>query len=191
MNIQHPFSKDGHRPARFTADAYVQSRALINQLFDKTELLDGVIYEMPADGPRTIEWNTALNMWLVRALPEQFHVVPDKTLKLAEYWAPTPDFHVIPADTPITSLQPADVALLIEVSDTTLHYDLGEKAEKYAEHGIHEYWVIDPEEKCLYAHHLREDGGYGAPKKLGFTDTMTATHIPGLALRMADLPRIS
>jgi Uma2 family endonuclease len=36
-----------------------------------------------------------------------------------------------------------DVLLLIEVSDSTLRYDLEDKARLYATHGIPEYWVVD------------------------------------------------
>ena len=38
---------------------------------------------------------------------------------------------------------PAEIALLVEVADTTLAFDLGEKALKYAQAGINEYWVLD------------------------------------------------
>ncbi|MFZ4082118.1 MAG: Uma2 family endonuclease [Pirellula sp.] len=37
----------------------------------------------------------------------------------------------------------ADVLLLIEVSDTSLASDLQEKADMYAQAGVHEYWVVD------------------------------------------------
>lgn len=36
-----------------------------------------------------------------------------------------------------------DTLLLIDVSDTTLRYDLEKKARLYAKHGIREYWVVD------------------------------------------------
>jgi Uma2 family endonuclease len=36
-----------------------------------------------------------------------------------------------------------DVYLIIEVAETSLDYDLGEKAELYAEAGIVDYWVVD------------------------------------------------
>jgi Uma2 family endonuclease len=35
------------------------------------------------------------------------------------------------------------VALLVEVSDTTLDLDLGPKLRIYAEAGVPEYWVVD------------------------------------------------
>jgi Uma2 family endonuclease len=39
--------------------------------------------------------------------------------------------------------RPADVLLLIEVSDTTVAYDRGIKLDLYAKHGITEVWIVD------------------------------------------------
>ena len=36
-----------------------------------------------------------------------------------------------------------DVLLVIEVSESTLRFDLGEKADLYAEAGIEDYWVMN------------------------------------------------
>lgn len=38
---------------------------------------------------------------------------------------------------------PADVLLLIEVSDSTLRYDRDVKVPLYARHGIPEVWIVD------------------------------------------------
>ncbi len=54
----------------------------------------------------------------------------------------------------------ADVLLLIEVADTTLHLDLGEKAALYAEAGIPEYWVVDIESRRLLVHRQPAGGEY-------------------------------
>ncbi len=191
MNIQRSIQPDQIRPARFTAEAYVDARELINRLFEKTELRDGVIYEMPADGPLTTQWNNVLARWLHTNLTDDYIITADKTLKTLKDWAPTPDLFVTPVTIDEFSVWAKDTLLLIEISDTTLEGDLGEKADAYVEADVREYWVIDPNSKTLYAHHLREDGTYGPPHQVGFTDTITAQHIPGLTLRMADLPRIS
>ena len=37
----------------------------------------------------------------------------------------------------------ADISLVIEISDTSLVFDLGEKLALYKSAGIQEYWVID------------------------------------------------
>lgn len=191
MNIQRFTPPDRPRPARFTTEAYIAGRSVINQLFEKTELLDGVIYEMPADGPLTTKWNNALLRWLFGALGDDFVITPDKTLKAGELWAPTPDIFVHAAELDEADVWAKDTLLVVEVSDTTLEYDLGEKASMYADHGVREYWVVDPNAKCIHVHHRGADGHYGAPERVGFEDTLNARHIPGLTLRLADLPRIS
>ena len=38
---------------------------------------------------------------------------------------------------------PEDIHLVIEVAETSLEYDLGDKAELYAAAGIRDYWVVD------------------------------------------------
>lgn len=192
MNIQRSDTPpDTLKRHKITYDEYLKYWSeYLHRVCEKTELLDGVIHEIPADGPLTIEWNNSLADWLYASLPASVRVTVDKTLRLSAAWAPTPDFYLYPDGTPIADLQPRDIPLIIEVSNTTLTYDLGGKADTYARHGIREYWVIDPNSKILYAHQLGEDGAYGEPAEIGFTDTITAKHIPGLTLRMADLPRM-
>jgi Uma2 family endonuclease len=34
--------------------------------------------------------------------------------------------------------------LIVEVSDTTLHFDRDVKAKLYARHGVRELWIVDP-----------------------------------------------
>ena len=40
--------------------------------------------------------------------------------------------------------------MLIEIANTTLGYDLGEKKQAYAKAGILEYWVVDVENRQIY-----------------------------------------
>lgn len=47
----------------------------------------------------------------------------------------------------------SEVALLMEVADSTLAYDLGEKAAIYAAARVREYWVADLNEGVLVVHH--------------------------------------
>jgi Uma2 family endonuclease len=40
--------------------------------------------------------------------------------------------------------------LVVEVlSDTTRRRDLGPKREAYARHGVREYWIVDPDDRCI------------------------------------------
>ncbi len=53
-----------------------------------------------------------------------------------------------------------DVLLLIEVSDSSLEYDLGEKLELYAKAGITDYWVVDLIERAVVVHRKPQRGKF-------------------------------
>ncbi len=50
---------------------------------------------------------------------------------------------------------------VVEVaSPSTRRMDLEDKAQEYAQAGVPEYWVLDPEEPALYQHVLGDEGAY-------------------------------
>jgi Uma2 family endonuclease len=184
---------DWPRPLHFTAQAYVEARGTINRLWPKTELRDGVILEMPADGPLTKKWNNVLARWLHTSLDERYIITADKSLLASDDWVPTPDLYVQPADIDEFAVRARDTLLLIEVADTTIGDDLGEKARRYARAGVREYWVVDPQARCVHVHRLGEGAadGYGPARVVAFDEAVSAQLIPGLTLKLSDLPRIS
>jgi len=56
--------------------------------------------------------------------------------------------------------QPGDIRLLVEVSDSTLHYDLNVKGPLYARAGVAEYWVLDVTGRELVVHRGPINGRY-------------------------------
>jgi Uma2 family endonuclease len=54
----------------------------------------------------------------------------------------------------------ADVFLLLEVSDSTLRYDVDVKVPLYARHGVPEVWVIDLKHHTLHVYRSPVQGGY-------------------------------
>ena len=178
---------------RFTvAEARAAAEAGVFGPWPKLELIDGEILVVPADRGRTINWNIAINRWLTVGLANRpdLAIVPDKTLILSDYDAPSPDFYVFPsriADP--TEVRGPDVLLVIEVSDSSLGADLGAKAALYGLFGVREYWVVDCADRRLHVHRLGAEG-YGAPALFGPEETVAAALIPGLTLRLADLTRV-
>jgi Uma2 family endonuclease len=67
------------------------------------------------------------------------------------------------------------VALLVEVADSSLAYDLGEKKAAYARAGIPEYWVVDLRHDVVVV--CREPLRYDA------TYSSESRHGPGTTLR--------
>ena len=56
--------------------------------------------------------------------------------------------------------QAEDLALIVEVSDTTLRFDLTVKAKLYARASIQEYWTVDINGRRLIVHREPRGGTY-------------------------------
>src|SRR5262249_25333045 len=146
------------------------------------ELIDGVIYKMPADGPRTIDWNAKLARRLYDVVSKALTIVPDKTLDLSPYGGPKPDFYIHDRAS-AEDVNGRNVLLVIEVSDTTLNWDRDVKTRIYAEGGVREYWLVDCVHRQIRVHRLA-GGRYGEPRILGFDETAEALLVPGLTVRL-------
>ncbi|MEO0354290.1 MAG: Uma2 family endonuclease [Cyanobacteria bacterium P01_A01_bin.3] len=48
--------------------------------------------------------------------------------------------------------KPEDIFLLVEISNSTVEYDLGTKVGLYASSGIKEYWVVGLPNKQVWLH---------------------------------------
>lgn len=54
----------------------------------------------------------------------------------------------------------SDLLLLVEVSDSSLRFDRGEKARLYAEAGIKDYWIANVKAQAIEVHRNPRDGVY-------------------------------
>ena len=68
---------------------------------------------------------------------------------------------------------PGDIALILEVSDSTLDHGLGPKAQLYARAGIPEYWVIDVKGCLIYQHREPSADGYASLRVVASADTLS------------------
>jgi Uma2 family endonuclease len=113
---------------------------------DRTELIEGEIVDMPPIGSAHADVVRLLTQRLLAAVADAGVVSAQLPVRLSRRSEPQPDLAVLrPRAEGYRRAHPTavDVLLLIEVSDTTLRYDLGRKARLYATHGIAEYWVVD------------------------------------------------
>ena len=182
------------RPIRFTPEDYY---ALADQglLRTPTELVDGQIIEMP---DRFYPEAAAVGR-IFHPLRAAWHdeelVVMTMTNAFPSGWNPRPDiavYDVMPPRHPLDTDRFPMPRLVVEVSDTTLDYDLGEKADRYAAEGVAEVWVGevsdgDPAGRRL--HVLRGPGptGYRDRAALGPGESASPLCIPALALAAIDL----
>lgn len=186
-----PLRQADYVPHKLTVDDAVQLEHSGSFGHAKAELIDGVIYLMPMDGELHQDWTAALGRWLFGALGPEYVIMPGTTLRLGPHDGPSPDWYVFSAELETARVHGADVLLCIEQSDSSLSRDLQFKADLYARNGVREYWVIDLKARRLHRHRDPSPEGYrDIPPPFGPEDRVEALLIPGLSLRMADLPRV-
>lgn len=172
------------RPHRLTVhDYYRMAEVGLLSPDDRVELIEGEIIEMPPIGDRHADVVRVLNKRLIRAVGDTAEVSCQLPVRLSLRSEPQPDFAIIRAGEGRYRKHPrsSDVLLLIEVSDSTLRYDLGKRASLYAAHGIPEYWVFDLQHNRVWRHR--------APKGREYTQRDEATEgvlpLPALDAELA------
>lgn len=127
---------------------------------DRLELIDGEILVVSPEGPRHASTIDLTRRALERVLPQGFFVRPGHPLAADDRSLPEPDLLVVPGD-PADYLDrhpgPEDAVFVVEVSQSSLAFDLERKLRLYARIGVPEYWVIDLVNRCVHVH--REPAG--------------------------------
>ncbi len=118
---------------------------------DPVELLEGLlVYKMPKKPPHTLTTDLTRES-LARLLPPGWHVKGEAPIT-TEDSEPEPDVTVIRGarrDYSERHPGPGDIALVIEVADTTLRRDRGLKKRLYARAGIPVYLIINLPERQI------------------------------------------
>lgn len=112
----------------------------------RVELLEGVIVEMTPIGPEHCYATSRLTRTLRAMLePHGWHVEEQWPIGLPES-RPQPDVVVVQGSLQAHARRiptAAEVALAVEVSDSTLPADRAHKALLYAAAGIGQYWIVN------------------------------------------------
>ena len=92
---------------------------------------------------------------------------PEQPVRIPEFDEPEPDISVVrgtSADYRRRIPAPADVAMLVEVSETTLAQDRGEKRAVYARAGIPVYWIVNLVDRQIEVYTRPTGGRYRSRK---------------------------
>lgn len=131
-----------------------------------------------------------MNAWLMTVFPND-RILPSCSIDVAPEDNPTsepePDITVLNrSDDQLTeNPMPADIALIVEVSNSTLDHDLGPKAKLYARAGIPEYWVIDIKGHCIHQHRDPSTEGYASLRVVASNETLSTLAQPSASLSLA------
>jgi Uma2 family endonuclease len=145
----------------------------------RVELIEGVIVDMPGMGSEHAWALAHLNRVLIEAIGKHAHLLPQLPIRLSDMSEPVPDLALVrPEETFYKKGHPGagDTFLIIEVSDSSLRYDVEIKAPLYARHRVPEYWIVD-----LQGHQIRF---FRSPGLAQYADVTTAT-TPGIVSPIA------
>jgi Uma2 family endonuclease len=135
---------------RFTIQQYYELGELgfLNQ---RTELLEGIITDMEPIGPWHAGVLQDLTEIFISRAAGRYAVRPELPVDLGPQNQPQPDLVLCrPGRWREQHPGAGDISLLVEIAQSSLAYDLGEKFVLYKNVGIQEYWVFDLKAKRVH-----------------------------------------
>ena len=184
------------RPTRrlFTVDEYyTMAEVGILRPDERVQLIEGDIFAMPPIGPEHADYVDNVAELFGDRVRHLARVRVQNPVQLADRGAPQPDVVLVrrPDDgtRSYRSRLPGsdDILLVVEIADTSLRFDLGEKATSYARNGVPELWVIDIAGDRVVVHREPSEHGYARVQSFTRGETIVALAFPDEAFRVDDI----
>ena len=158
-------------------------------------LIDGEILEMPGPNPPHAAITTKIDYTLREHFRQGFVIRNQSPLVLSQTTDPEPDLAVVSGKVmDYYQAHPTTAVLVIEVSESTLDYDLTTKASLYAASSIADYWVVDLVNRRLVLHRDPQPDPsatfkwrYADIQTLGHGDTLSPLALPSASVAVSDL----
>ncbi|MDQ3862080.1 MAG: Uma2 family endonuclease [Actinomycetota bacterium] len=154
---------------------------------DRVELADGEIVEMTPIGWRHVRAVTIRTRLLAEALPG-YYVSVQNPIVFGERDERQPDLALLRAEALEGSLpEAADVALVVEVAETSIAYDREVKVPLYARAGVPEAWVVDLISGAVDVYASPGSGGYAERRTFGREHELRSPTVAGLGFAVSDV----
>jgi Uma2 family endonuclease len=127
------------------------------------ELIQGLLVNKTGKNTPHVSTTERLRRGLDRVTPAGWYVRDEKPVRIPDFDEPEPDLAIVRGDIGDCEKAPpgpADVALLIEVSDSTLPWDRGTKRAVYARSSRPVYWIVNLLERRIEVHTGPAPEGY-------------------------------
>jgi Uma2 family endonuclease len=158
---------------------------------ERTELIGGQVLLMPPRGAPHVGALLLLVLALNAQLVNQpFFVSTQDPIQLDDFSEPEPDCAIV-RDTTLDygdrHPDSTDIALVVEVADSTLKYDVEVKDKLYAQSGITDYWVVDLKNRQLHVFRNPTATGYTSHLILTEPNQITPIAFPQITLALTDI----
>lgn len=172
------------------AEYYDMPRTGLIEPDERVELIEGEVIRMPPIGDRHGGAVEELTELLVRAVAGRARVRCQMPVRLNNYSEPQPDFAVMRPRTGRNDRahpSAADVFLIVEISNSTIRYDLDVKVPLNARHGVPEVWVIDLKRHEIHFYRSPVEGSY---REITSVSDGGITVVPGVGGATVDLSEV-
>jgi Uma2 family endonuclease len=176
---------------RITVDEYYDM-ARTGQIApdERTELIEGEVIHVAPIGDRHGGAVEHLDTLLHRVLGSRATVRCQMPVSLGEYSHPEPDLVVMrPRAGRNDRAHPSitDVFLIVEISDSTLRYDLDVKVPLYARHGATEVWIVDLKNNQFRSYRSPSNGRYQVATSTANPGKTFIPGVPGVTVDLSEL----
>ncbi len=172
---------------RFSVDEYYKMIELgMLKNYEKAEIIDGELIKKMTIGDRHALIVDLLTNFFIKNVSDEIRVRIQNPLRISDFDEPEPD--IVLSD--LTKYdgtrhpRPAEVILVIEVSDTTLKYDRDIKLPLYAEAGILEVWIINLKKDIIEVHQKPFNDIYQTVKIYNSGESVKSEVLPDLNLEV-------
>lgn len=157
---------------------------------ERVELIEGRLVRREMMNPPHASIMLRMTERLVHAFRGRALILQQLPFVANERSKPFPDFALLKARSDFYAERlpaPPDVIAVVEVSDSRLRFDRGEKLRLYAKVGIPEYWIVDVKKKGIEVYRGRHDLGYAAPVVAKAGESVSFTAFPDVVLAVDEL----
>lgn len=182
---------DAEQPVRrrFTVEEFQRmGEAGIFAPDERVELIGGEIIQMTPIGPRHLATMVALEDCLRPMIGPEVRMLIQMPVQLAAS-QPQPDVTLLRRNEWRSGTLPSPSAcdLVVEVSDSTVHFDRNRKRLEYAAAGIVEYWVLDLPAQSVVVHLGPASGDYREVAEYRRGTTFHSAALGGREVRVDDI----
>ncbi len=128
---------------RLTVEEYEQLAGFLDD--DRVELIDGYLVKKMVKNPPHVVACARVVATLARIAPAGWHTRPGEPIRIAGRTEPEPDVALargVIDDYALAHPEPHDIALVVEVADTTVAKDR-RRGRTYGPAGIPVYWIVN------------------------------------------------
>jgi len=183
-------------PARrlWTRDEYYRMADLGLFHGQRTELIGGEVIVLSPQKHRHYAAKHKTAKRLEIAFGELYWVREQGPLQCGDLSEPEPDVSVVRGTVDDYDDHPTHALLVVEVADTTLHFDRKQKMSLYARSGFPEYWIVNLVDRVLEVYRSPVDDDsqpfgarYNDVQRFAPGQTVAPLERPDAAIAVADL----